>query len=76
MTILFDATRPVKSTRSARRFGAGLFQWTPMYHADHTAADEAWLIEDNARREAESRLFDRMAAESRAVARHERGLCF
>ena len=48
MTILFDARRPVKS---ARRFGAGILPTCPVYLADHTAADEAWLIEDNARRE-------------------------
>ena len=58
MTILYPA--PIKSTR---RFGAGILATVPTYSADHTAADEAWLVEDNARREGEDRRFDRMAAE-------------
>ena len=40
-----------------------------------TAADEAWLVADNARREAENRRYDAMAAESAALDRHEAGLC-
>ena len=72
MTILYPAPAPVKS---ARRFGAGLLASLPAYRADHTAADEAWLVHDNARREAENRHYDAMAAESAALDRLERGLC-
>jgi hypothetical protein len=72
MTILFDATRPVKSTR---RFGAGILASAPHYHvSDHSVSDEAWLAEDNTRREYEAWL-DRLEAESDAIRRHELGLC-
>jgi hypothetical protein len=66
MTTLFDATRPVKTTR---RFAAGLVATRPTYRADHTAADEAWLAEDNARREAAARdrHYDAAADEARAL---------
>lgn len=64
MTILFDGRRPVKS---GRPFGAGILASYPTYRSDHTAADEAWLIEDNARREAMARLVDRRYTESSAV---------
>ena len=71
MTMIFDATCPVKSTR---RFGAGLLATLPTYRVDYTAADEAWLIEDNARREAFDRLTDRRYTESAAVDALSRGL--
>ena len=71
MITIFDATRPVKS---ARRFGAGLLAARPTYERTWTEADEAWLIEDNARREAESRMIDRSYAESAAVDALSRGL--
>ena len=71
MTILFDATRPVKSTRL---FGAGLLRSLPTYRVSYMADDEAWLIEDNARREAESRRIDRLYGESAAVDAMSRGL--
>ena len=38
-------------------------------------SDEAWLVADNARRAAEDRHYDRLAAESAAHDRYERGLC-
>jgi len=52
MTILYPAPAAVKSTR---RFADGILPPRPVYAADHTAADEVWLIADNARREAEAR---------------------
>jgi hypothetical protein len=76
MTTLYHFATPVKS---ARRFGAGVHRWQPAYRADHTTADEAWLIVDNARREQAARELDRrvdeMAAEAEALARLEAGLC-
>ena len=71
MTILFDASAPVKS---ARRFGAGLLPSRPSYRAPYTAADAEWLIADNARRDAENRHYDRLAAESAAMDRIESGI--
>jgi hypothetical protein len=75
MTILFDATRPAKSTRP---FGTGLIRSLPTYWADHTAEDAAWLVADNARaaRAALDAELDDMAAEAEAVARLEMGLLF
>ena len=73
MTILFSSLAPVNTT--PRRFGAGLFRSVPTYRADHTAADDAWLAADNARRAAEDRHYDAMAAELAAHDRYERGLC-
>jgi hypothetical protein len=70
MTILFDATRPVKTTR---RFGAGLLRSLPTYRTTVSAADEAWLIADNARRDAANRKLDRRASEAEAHARYENG---
>jgi hypothetical protein len=66
MTILFSSLTPVKTSR---RFGAGLLASLPTYRADHTTSDAAWLVEDNARR------YDRLAEESAALDRLERGLC-
>lgn len=74
MSILFDATRTVKPA-PARRFGKGLLAARPTYRADFTTADEAWLVEDNARRAREDATFDRAYAESVALDRLERGLC-
>jgi hypothetical protein len=71
MTILYDATRPVKTTR---RFGAGILATYPTYRVDYSAADAAWLAADNARREAENRMFDRMAREAAALDALTRGL--
>lgn len=70
MTILFDATRPVKSNR---RFGRGILASLPVYHADHTAADEAWFSAEQAR--AENAHYDDLAADSAAISRHEAGFC-
>ena len=59
MVTLYDATRPVKTSR---RFGAGLLRSLPTYRQTVSAADEAWLCEDNARREreaAEAAAYDR-----------------
>jgi hypothetical protein len=72
VTILYPTPAAVKP---ARNFGRGLLASRPVYRADHSAADEAWLVEDNARREAEARRFDAMAAESAALDRLEAGLC-
>lgn len=70
MITLFDATRPVKTSR---RFGAGLLRSLPTYRANFTAEDDAWRIADNARRDAANRRLDRMAAEAEAHARYENG---
>jgi hypothetical protein len=40
MTILFDATAPVKTAR--RPFGAGILPTRPVYTAPFTADDAAW----------------------------------
>lgn len=69
MTTIYHFAAPVKS---ARRFGAGLTRYVPTYRADHSASDEAWLIQDNIRREAAH--FDRMAEEAAAMDLYERGL--
>lgn len=74
MTTLFDATRPVKTTRPARRFGAGILPTYPVYMSDHTAADEAWWAAESARME-DARI-DRQAAESAALDALTRGLVF
>jgi hypothetical protein len=73
MTILFSSLAPVKST--SHRFGRGILPTYPTYRADHAAADAAWLVEDNARRDAANRRYDAMAAESAALSRLEAGLC-
>lgn len=76
MTILFDARRPVKTSKP---FGKGLLRSTPSYAAPYTQADLDWLAQDNARREAEARELDRLVdelhAECEALSRLERGLC-
>jgi hypothetical protein len=64
-------TRPaVKQTRNTARpaapFGLGILRSLPTTRFDHTAADERWLADDNARRL--DRHFDAMAAESAALA--------
>jgi hypothetical protein len=47
-TILFDATRPVKTTRPARRFGSGILATYPHYMAPFTAADATfWAAESD-----------------------------
>jgi len=50
VTILFDATRRVKTTR---RFGSGILASRPTFTRTHSEADEAWLAEDNARRDSD-----------------------
>jgi len=67
MTILYPAPAAVKPARKPRRFAAGLVASLPTYVADHTAADEAWLVEDNARRAAEDRAIDRRYSEAYAT---------
>ena len=74
MTTLYDATRPVKTARPARRFGAGILATAPTYRVDYSAADAAWLAADNARRVAEDRELDRMAREAAALDGLTRGL--
>lgn len=75
MTILYPTPAAVKP-RTARRFGHGILASLPTYRADHTAADERWLAEDNSRREEEDRRIERQYQESATLDRLERGLCF
>ncbi len=70
MTTIFDATRPVKTTR---RFGAGILRSLPTYTRTHSEADEAWLLADNARRDAANRRLDGLADEAAAARRYEAG---
>lgn len=59
MLTIFDATRPVKTSR---RFAAGLLRSLPTYQTAVSAADEQWLVSDNARIEreaAEAAAYDR-----------------
>jgi hypothetical protein len=51
MTTLFDSTR---SRQISRQFGRGVLSSLPSYPETHSAADEAWYIQDCARREAEA----------------------
>jgi hypothetical protein len=67
MTILFDATRQVKTTH---RFGRGILRSLPTYHSPVSSADEAWLVADNARREREAVLMAREEAETNAFHAH------
>ena len=70
MTILFDARRPVKTSR---RFGSGLLAWTPTSRAPYpTHDDAAWWAAESAR--LENARLDRLAEEAAAIDRHERGL--
>lgn len=71
MTTLFDATRPVKTTRT-RRFGAGLLATAPVFAVGYEASDAAWWAAESARREDEA--LDRMAGEAAALDAMERGL--
>jgi hypothetical protein len=63
MTTLYDARRPVETSR--RPFGCGILPYLPYSVEPQTAADEACLVEDNARRAAEvrARRRERKAAE-------------
>lgn len=72
MTILFDATVPVKT---ARRFGSGILPTYPAYRAEFSAADLEWLAADNARREAADRVADLRWVESVTMDRIESGYC-
>ncbi len=56
------------------RFGAGILPTRPSYRAPFTASDEAWLIEDNARRDAENRDLEQRAAEARFMDAFEMGV--
>jgi hypothetical protein len=62
MTILFDASAPVKLSPS---FGAGILPAAPVTRVDHTAEDASWWAAESARRdEAEfNRLADELASE-------------
>jgi hypothetical protein len=77
MTILYDATRPVKPTR---RFGAGLLAYAPNHRNPYTVADEAEYLQDLADRDQAVRDFDQHLEEralmSLARDRAERGLLF
>ena len=72
MTILIDSANLVKP----RNFGRGILPSYPTFRRTHTSADEAWLAEDNARRDADNRRLDRMAAESMTIDRMSRGYAF
>jgi hypothetical protein len=73
MASLHTTTRPVKTARPARRFGAGILAALPVYQADYTAADASWwAAESDADENAH---YDALAGESAALARHEAGLC-
>jgi hypothetical protein len=65
MQILFDATKPVKTT-TTRRFAAGLLAFVPMSFVQHTASDEAEYAAmasdmDQARRDFDQHLEERYA---------------
>ena len=60
MTILIDSANLVKP----RNFGRGILRTLPTYRRTWSDGDEAALIEDNARRDAENRRIDRHAAEA------------
>ena len=70
MTILYPTPAPVKP----RRLGQGILASLPTYPADHTEADEAWLLADNLRREEEDRRLERQYQEGVAIDRLERPL--
>lgn len=55
MTILFD---PANHVKSSRHFGRGLLAAAPVYRTNHTAADDAWLLDENLRREEEDAILD------------------
>jgi hypothetical protein len=75
MITIFDATRPVKPSRNARRFGAGLLAYVPTvtHSYEPTDAEMSWLREDSARREASNRRMERLADEAAAARRYEAG---
>ena len=52
MAILFGSTRP---RQISRQFGRGVLRTLPAYHETPTAADEAWYVQDQARRDEEAR---------------------
>ena len=75
MTILFDATKPVKTTRN-RPYGLGIVRQRPERLPFGPTPEDAawWAYESNKGRRdyevvatAEDRHFDRMAAESREL---------
>lgn len=72
MSILQTTARRVKNTRPAR-FGAGILPTRPVYRADFSASDSAWLVEDNARREAADRAADLRYVDSLNLSRLESG---
>jgi hypothetical protein len=72
VTILYDCTRPVKP---ARTFGLGILAARPHAFTVFSPADEAWLVQDNARRTELDHEVDAMFAESEAIARLEAGIC-
>jgi hypothetical protein len=70
MTTLYHFAAPV----NVANFGAGILASAPHFVvSDRSVSDEAWLVADNARREAA--MFDQLAGESAALDRLERGLC-
>ena len=75
MTILFDATRSVKPTTSARRFGLGLLASKPAYRTDYTLSDAEWNAQMNAAIAARDAHLDQMGLEAEAVERLVSGCC-
>lgn len=62
MTTLYHFAANVKPAS----FGKGILASRPTYHATYTAGDDAWRVEDNARREAENRHYDALYADREA----------
>lgn len=73
MTIFDSAAVSVKP---AKPFGKGLLRSLPSYRRDHTASDDAWLTQDNARRAAENAHYDAMSNASADLTRYERGVVY
>jgi hypothetical protein len=70
MTTLFDATKPVKTTRP---FGHGILAARPVYTSPVSHDDRLWWAAENARIEARNADLERRAGASAAVDRMSRG---
>lgn len=71
MTILFDATRRVKSNR---KFGRGVLPSRPSYKAPAKPSDvQWWAVECSVM--TEDKHFDEMATEASYQDRLDRGIC-
>jgi hypothetical protein len=74
MTTLFDATLPVKPSRS---FGRGILASRPNFRPPVTFDDQTWWAEESARLEHRARqnaTLERRAGASSAVDRMSRGI--